>query len=212
MSSVAAHVSLVKGGVGILFVAVLAACDGDGASSNPCSPSVDYLKCDGNTVLSCLCTKNGAQLGTGLTGAPIYACEAYDWVAGTVCAVACNTTINRYSGCIASEQPVPECAQDGYTCWNGDLTDCLNGYPLPTTACSSGTKCTPVAGCGALCLEDSAIVDPRCPANPGTSGFCEDNTAYFCGCGYLTGSTVCGAAPNDCTLMGGDYPVCGLPP
>ena len=28
-----------------------------------------------------------------------------------------------------------------------------------------------------------------------TGEICEDNTAYFCSCGYLTGSTVCGAPP-----------------
>jgi hypothetical protein len=171
------------------------------------------LKCKDNTVLYCTCIKNGPLLGYDLAGNPMYRCDSSAWVGDTVCSVACNVTVAPQTGCIASEQPVPECSQDGLVCWNGNLTYCQNGYPLPTTPCSVGTQCTPVDGCGGVCLKSSAIVDPRCPATTGTSGFCEDNTAYFCACGYLIGSAVCGAPPyHDCTLMGGDYPVCGLPP
>lgn len=180
-------------------------------AGSPCS-SLDYLKCDGNAVSYCTCTKHGALLGTDLTGSPIYSCDVYSWVDGTACSVACDTTINPTSGCIASAQPVPECAQDGTACWNGNITYCLNGYPVPSTPCTSGTQCTIVPGCGALCLSSSQAVDPRCPVTSGTTGFCADNTAFFCACRYLVGSTVCGVAPHDCSLMGGDYPVCGLPP
>jgi len=181
-----------------------------GSSGAACDPATENLKCDGNKVLVCACTKPFAK--DSLAGGPLCHSDGFTWIDGQVCSVACNVTVAPQTGCIASGQPVPECSKDGPACWNGNITYCQNGYPLQTTPCSSGTQCAPIAGCGALCLDSSAIVDPRCPATTGTSGFCEDNTAYFCGCGYLIGSTVCGSPPNACTLMGGDYPVCGLPP
>ncbi len=126
--------------------------DAGGGAANlaPCSSS-DYLKCDGNAVAHCTCTKNGPFVGNDLEGNPMYRCDAYSWVDDTVCSVACDATINPTSGCIASKQPIPECAQDGITCWNGDLTYCVNGYPLPPTPCAEGTQCTLVPGCQALC-------------------------------------------------------------
>jgi hypothetical protein len=220
---------------GLLELALLAAigCDagtdaltrsdaGTNATLGPCSPASDYLKCDGDSVSYCTCTQNGPALGTDLTGAPLYSCLAYDWVDEANCSVACNATANPTSGCIASVQPIPECAQDGITCWNGNLTVCLNGYPLPTTPCSDGTQCTLVPGCQALCLSPSATVDPRCPAEPGlSSDFCDSNTAYHCACGYLIGTQTCGAPPDDCVTVAsydgwdhasGQSAECGLPP
>lgn len=192
--------------------AAITTSSGDAAITfGSCSLTTDYLKCNGNMVLYCECVKNGPITGHDPEGNPYYRCDSSAWVGGTVCTVACNVTVAPQTGCIASEQPVPECSQDGPACWNGNITYCQNGYPLQIPPCSSGTQCTPVTGCGGLCLDSSAIVDPRCPATTGTSGFCEDNTAYFCGCGYLLGSTVCGAPPNNC-ILGGGNPQCGLPP
>ena len=182
--------------------------DGGVTTFGSCSLSTDYVTCNGNMFLYCMCTENGPLEGYDLAGSSIYSCDSSAWVAGTVCSVACNLTVAPQSGCIASEKPVPECSQDGPACWNGNITNCQNGYPLPTTPCGSGTRCTPVAGCGALCLDSSATVDSRCPATTVLSGFCEDNTAYLCQCGYLVGSTVCGAAPNDCGMWGSS-PQCG---
>src|SRR4051812_27957437 len=156
---------------------------GGNASTLPaCSPSADYLRCDGNnTVAHCVCTANGSQEGIDLTGAPIYKCLSYNWVEDTVCSVTCDATVAPSTGCLASTVPIPECAQDGITCWNGDLTFCQNGYPLPTTPCAAGTQCTLVPGCQALCLSPSATLDPRCPDLPGLSNdFCADNVAYNC--------------------------------
>jgi hypothetical protein len=193
-----------------------------GAVGIPCSPSTDYLKCDGNKVSYCTCTKQGPPVGNDLTGAIVYRCDSYSWVDDEVCAVACDASINPTTGCIASKQPVPECAQGGITCWNGNLTYCLNGYPLPATPCAPGTQCTLVPGCQALCLGSAATADPRCPPTPGLShDFCANNTAYHCACGYLIGSQVCGAAPNACIVepsydgfdkSSGEYALCGNPP
>jgi hypothetical protein len=223
-----------KGIVGVVACLLLGCDPGhqqnalDGSQSIPdagfgvCSPSTDNLKCDGNNVLRCACTKQGAARGTDLVGNPIYECDAYAWVPSSVCDVVCDTSINPTSACLASKQPVPECAHDGLACWNGNQTFCLKGYPLPTTPCPTGTQCTPVAGCGALCLSDSASTDPRCPALPGLSNdFCTDNTAYHCSCGYLTGSQVCGSGSHACVTVlssdpynhaSGPYATCGLPP
>jgi hypothetical protein len=100
----------------------------------PCSPDSDKLKCDGNNALACTCAKQGAYRGIdSFTGIPVYGCDAYSWVVSAVCPVACNTTINPTSGCIASIDPVLECAQADVTCWNGNLTFCFGGYPLPPT-------------------------------------------------------------------------------
>src|SRR5215471_5437373 len=88
---------------------------------------------------------------------------------------------------------VPECADAGITCWNGNLTFCENGHPLPTAPCAAGTECTLVPGCQALCLASTTTTDPRCPDGPGRGNdFCSDNTAYHCACGYLIGTDVCG--------------------
>jgi hypothetical protein len=202
----------------------LGGADPDAGAPDPsaCDPSADYLKCDGKNVLMCTCTSQGAQLGTDLTGRPIYACNTFSWVQSSVCAVACDTTVSPTTACIASTTPVPECAQDGITCWNGNLTFCQNGYPLPTTPCAAGTACTLVPGCQALCLGAQQTTDPRCPALPGLSNdFCADNTAYHCACGYLLGTEVCGAAPNGCVTVSsydsydkvdGLAAECGLPP
>jgi hypothetical protein len=195
---------------------------GNTSNVSTCARAVDNLKCDGNTVAHCLCTKNGPPNGIDLTGATTYSCLAENWVDDdTACAVACDATVNPTSGCIASTQPIPECAQDGITCWNGDLTYCLNGYPLPTTACSDGTQCTLVPGCQALCLSPSATTDPRCPAAPGLSNdFCADNVAYHCACGYLIGTEACPDAAPCVTVPASDpwdhatgpFATCGLPP
>lgn len=215
-------------GAASLFAWSLLGCGGGTLGGGPgtalgsaCAPSTDYLKCDGNAVLYCACTKQ-AQTGTDLAGQPIYLCEAHAWATSSVCAVACDTTINPSTGCIGSTQPVPECAADGFTCWNGNFTVCVNGYPLPTTPCADGTECTLVPGCQALCLSSTATTDPRCPAQPGLSNdFCADNVAYHCACGYLTGTEVCGPAPSDCVTVpsydpynqaSGLYAECGLPP
>jgi hypothetical protein len=192
-------------------------------SLDPCDSSSDYLRCNGKQVESCECTKQGPPVGMDLTGGPIYACDAYSWVKGAVCDVACDTTVNPSTGCIASETPVPECADDGMTCWNGNLTWCTDGYPSSTTPCADGTECTFVQGCQALCLASSATLDPRCPATPGvdTTDFCADDTAYHCACGYLIGSEPCGAPPDDCHLVpledsfnhaSGQTSTCALPP
>jgi hypothetical protein len=222
-------------GIPLLVAGFLLGCDArheqkapDGSLStpeaglDPCTPSTDYLKCDGNNVLSCACSKQGAALGTDLVGKPLYACDAYSWIPSSVCTVACDTSINPTTGCLASTHPVPECAHDGLACWNGNQTFCLKGYPLPTTPCTTGTQCTSVAGCGALCLGEAETPDPRCPALPGLSNdFCADNTAYHCACGYLIGTQVCGPAPNTCVTVpsydsfdsaSGPYATCGLPP
>jgi hypothetical protein len=108
------------------------------------------------------------------------------------------------------------------TCWNGNLTYCENGYPLPTTPCAAGTECTLVPGCGALCLASTATTDPRCLALPGPSfDFCSDNTAYYCACGYLIGTEVCDAPPNGChtepsydpiAMVSGEFAMCGFLP
>ncbi len=195
---------------------------GNVATLAPCSSSSDYLRCDGNTPAYCTCTQNGPQVGVDLVGGPLYTCLSYDWVEDAACSVACDATVNTSSGCIASTQPIPECAEDGITCWNGNRTFCQNGYPLPTTPCADGTQCTLVPGCQALCLSPSATVDPRCPAAPGLDNdFCDSNTAYHCSCGYLTATTTCGAPPHDCVTVSsydgwdhasGQSAECGLPP
>jgi len=196
--------------------------DGGGtvATLGTCAPP-DNVSCFGNTVASCTCTKQGPQIGTDLAGGPLYECMGYGWVADQACAVACDTTINPGSGCIAATQPIPECAQDGTTCWNGAYTWCLKGYPLPTTPCSAGTQCSIVPGCQALCLSPSATVDPRCPTLPGRNDFCEQDTAYYCFCGYLTGTDQCGDGQASCatvpyydgyTQTSGQAALCGLPP
>jgi len=206
---------------GLVLLCFAVACGGPSTDLVSCDPALDYLRCNGNKVSHCTCTKNGPRLGTDFAGRPLYSCEAYSWVDDTACSVACDAAINPTSGCIASEQAVPECAQDGFTCWNGNLTGCLNGYPLPTTPCREGTLCTLVAGCQALCLSSPATVDPRCPALPGHNDFCADNTAYYCACGYLVGSTACGAPPSNCVTVSsydtfdkvsGQAALCGLPP
>lgn len=217
-------------GIALLIVCLPMGCDaGNGAirstnsQSTPdagissCDPSTDYLKCDGKNVLSCTCTKQGAAEGTDITGRPRYACDAFSWVLSSTCAVACDTSISPSTACIASTQPVPECANDGPTCWNGNLTYCTKGYPLPTTPCAAGTQCALVPGCGALCLGDRQATDPRCSAGGSNSDFCADNTAYHCACGYLIGSEVCGPAPhNNCVTAPGSasdlFATCGLPP
>jgi hypothetical protein len=195
---------------------------GNASTGSDCSPAVDNLKCDGNTVAHCLCTENGSPIGIDLTGATIYSCLSYNWVDdSTACSVACDATANPSTGCIASTQPIPECAQDGITCWNGNLTFCLNGYPLPTTPCPDGTQCTLVPGCQALCLGPTETTDPRCPALPGLSNdFCADNVAYHCACGYLIGTQACTAAASCVTVSSydgwdhasGPFATCGLPP
>jgi hypothetical protein len=161
-----------------------------------CSPQTDTLECDGNKVRVCACTD---PIGTDLAGGPLCDSDGYSWTDGKVCAVACDTAINPVDACVASKHPVLECAQDGYACWNGDITYCANGYPLPTQPCAAGKQCTPVDGCQALCLASSATTDPRCPASAGlANGVCDNNAAYFCACGYLLDSKECGAPPNDC--------------
>jgi hypothetical protein len=220
------------GAVGILATVAVGGCTGSDAltgtdaggvaSTLPaCDPSTDNLRCDGNTVAYCACTKNGPQEGYDLTGAPLFSCLSYNWVDGTVCSIACDTTIAPSTGCIASTQPIPECAQDGITCWNGNLTYCENGYPLPTTPCADGTQCTLVPGCQALCLSPSATTDPRCPDAPGLSNdFCADNVAYHCACGYLIGTMNCSDAAPCVTVdsydswdhASGPSAQCGLPP
>ena len=168
------------------------------ACKNRCSPETDSLKCDGKKVVVCACTD---PVGQDLAGGPLCDSQGFSWIDGDTCSVACDAAINPTTGCLASTQPVTECAQDGAACWNGDLTYCVSGYPIPTTPCAQGTQCTGVSGCGALCLASSAAPDPRCPASPGlVNDFCEDNTAYFCGCGFLIDSEACGASPNECTL------------
>ena len=190
------------------------------ATLGPCGPS-DYLKCFGNTVAYCTCTNQGPQNGIDLAGLPTYDCLGYGWVTDKACDVACDTTINPSSGCIASTQPVPECAQDGTTCWNGQYTWCLKGYPLPTTPCADGTQCTVVPGCQALCLTPSQTVDPSCPTLPGRNDFCSQDTAYYCFCGYLIGTYACSDVGPSCvtapyydgyTQTSGEAASCGLPP
>ena len=179
-------------------------------SLGACGPA-DYIKCDGSNVLSCICTTHGPQEGIDLAGNPVYQCEAYSWVQSETCSVACDTNIAPSTGCIASKQPVPECAQTDRACWNGNYTFCENGYPLPTTPCAQGTQCTVVSPCGPLCLSKSQAFDSRCPQEPVSQALCLDNTAYFCSCGYLVDTMACGAAPNECVVSGTDA-LCGLPP
>ena len=189
---------------------VLPSCGGE--STSPCSPSKDTLRCDGNQVSHCECTKNGPVD----SGALVCLSESYAWVKDSVCPVACNAAINPYSGCIDSAQPIPECAQDGYACWNDNMTYCAGGYPMATHTC---TQCVSVSGCGIVCVNDSVTLDSRCPAANWSGGFCENNTAYFCSCGDLTNTQVCGAAANSCiteqeSSTSGlvSMPTCGLPP
>jgi hypothetical protein len=174
----------------------------DATVLGPCNPETDTVRCDGKNFSTCTCTKEGPQVGIDLAGGPLYSgCDSSSWVQQTTCSVACDLGLNPSSGCVLSEQPIPECAQHGtdwITCWNGNQTWCLNGYPLPTTPCPAGTACTLVPGCPALCLSSSATKDPRCPDVPGVANdFCSENVAYFCSCGYLTGSEACGADPNN---------------
>jgi hypothetical protein len=216
----------------VALVLAASACTGVDAGGNastasgatvqtqPCNPAMDNVRCNGKKVSYCTCTTpvtcDDGGWGVHCT------CDAYSWVDGDVCAVACDTAINPTNGCIASEQPVPECADVCMTtCWNGNRTACSKGYPLPTTPCAAGTQCTLVPGCEAVCLSPSATKDPRCPATPGISGLCLDNAAYFCSCGYLTQTIACGAPPNSCvgapfydgcSKTSGQTAMCGLPP
>jgi hypothetical protein len=180
---------------------------GSSASTSPCSPSTDTLRCDGRQVSYCECA-NPSPTDSGVLVCPS---ESYSWVKDTVCPVACDSTINTTSGCIDSAQPIPECAQDGYACWNGNMTYCSGGYPMATHTC---TQCVSVSGCGIVCITDSVTLDSRCSATDWSGGFCENNTAYFCSCGYLTNTYVCGSSPRNCITESGpvSMPTCGLPP
>jgi hypothetical protein len=193
----------------------LLGCGGGHGVGSACDSSTEYLKCEGNQVLVCACTKPFAQ---DALGGPLCNSSGFTWIDGEVCSVACDSTIAPSTGCIASTQPVPECTGMEVTCWNGNFVGCSNGYPLPATPCTLGTQCTVVPVCEALCLPPSPATDPSCPQAPGRHDVCVNNMALFCSCGFLIGSEACGSvacAAEPFTGFGGvegTAATCGLPP
>ncbi len=150
-----------------------------------CDNSTEYLKCEGNQVLVCACTN---PFATDVAGGPLCKASGFTWIDGEVCPVACDITIASSTGCIASTQLIPEGTGLEWTCWNGNLVWCSNGYPLPTSPCPAGTQCTVVPVCQALCLPPSQATDPSCSQAPEEHDVCVNNTARFCSCGFLVGT------------------------
>ena len=185
-----------------------------GCGRSPCNPATDNLKCDGKQVLVCACTNPFAK---DPLGGPLCHSDGFTWIDGPLCSVACDAKIAPSTGCIASTQPVPECNGMELTCWNGNISVCSQGFPLPTTPCAVGKQCTLVPGCQALCLPPSPTPGPPCPQAAGRNDVCLNNVAVFCSCGFLVGSQDCGsvachtAAINDFGVQG-TAALCGFLP
>ncbi len=139
----------------VIAIAPLQACDDDGEDS-PCGDSDATLRCVGNQVMSCNCTR---PTGTDLAGGPLCDASGLTWQRAELCKVACDVDISPFLGCIASTTPVPECDGVDVTCWNGDRHPCSQGYPLETVPCAEtekGAQCTMIPDCSAICLPECA--------------------------------------------------------
>jgi len=165
-----------------------------GCGENQC-PTQGQMRCQGTQLQWCAEYDSETIDGTYLAWEPFRPLPCSDYCVEADGQAFCSPTPN----------PIPECAHDGYGCWENAVVECQGGYPQEETApCDAGTCTIDDSGCG-YCLPPGivAVPDPvcatppydTCPATDECNTTCVGNTVFQCNCGLrLAEATVCGDA------------------
>jgi hypothetical protein len=172
-----------------------------GCSQNQC-PHQGDTKCQGAQALWCQPNDTDTIGGTYL-----------DWVPSLPrpCPHYCVEAAGQVE-CSLTSAPVPECASDGNSCWQGNVVPCVGGFPVESYLGPDGPQCGVEAGgtCAtigeptcAYCLAPDVVgvPDPDCAAAGAT---CVDNSVFQCTCGLrLAKLADCGSDGGVCVSASG---------
>jgi hypothetical protein len=178
-------------------LSLLAGCD-------ECSTD-DLPTCVAGGIRSCQST------GRMFTGASWYLQKCV--APNPYCALAAP---GRQPRCLASPQPVPECASatvdlETPICFQNDPAVCNNGYAQVVGTCDAGPCTVPPGSACAFCDDGTNQADPGCAG--GSNSTCFEGDVFDCTCGRRTTlHTDCTSQGQVCIPTGFDYGfehVCG---